>query len=121
MAIGTFEMLHLFRGCCLCGCRLCAGPPGVAGQERAWRLKPHARRAWKLHRAALLEIWRREADPDQVEAGFRGAARRGYGHLFPAFAEVVFDGAEWPTLGRKWPADARRVWKTINRELAALK
>ncbi len=118
VAIGVFEMLHLFRGCCLVGCALCYGPPGIAGYERAWQFREHASETWKRHRAGLLKVWfTKPIGPRR--AGFREAAYRGYGHWFSAFGEVVFDGVEWPPLDKSWPEEAKEAWRYIKSRLPA--
>jgi hypothetical protein len=112
---GTLEMLHLFRGCCLCGCSLCYGARAIARVVGAepWAFKPHARDVWNFTRAELLRIWRTKPQGPR-RPGFKAAAHRGYGCWFPCFAEIVFDGTEWPRLDKKWPKDTQEVWESID-------
>ena len=122
ITIGTFEMLHLLQGCCLCGCQLCYGPDGIARTHGAdaWTLRDFARDTWRQNRSALLQIWRTKP-AGALTAGFRAAAYRGHGFWFPCFAEALFDGTTWPNKDKNWPAEARKVWDSINCYLQEVK
>ena len=84
-------------------------PPGII----AWTFKDFARETWLRHREELLEIWRQKPAGAR-QAGFEAAANRGYGAWFPCFAEVVFDGAEWPAKNPRWPTEVKKAWVSIN-------
>lgn len=115
--------LHLTQGCCLMvGCQACSGPPGIAQAQGlpGWTFNNNAKRLWRLHRERILEIWR---DPDALPTGtdFDAEAGRGCGRFFPCYAEVFFDGAEWPKLDRSWPPVVKKIWEYINDDLEAMR
>jgi hypothetical protein len=113
--LGTFEILHLLRGCCLRGCKLCFGPVAIARSygRRPYDLKPIAAQAWRENRRRLLEMGRKPVVGAR-KAGFRAAAERGYGEFFPCFGEVIFDGVAWPEMDKKWPDEVKNAHESLS-------
>jgi hypothetical protein len=114
IAIGGTERFHLMVGDCLMGggCVLCDGA-GAASLQMDF-----AREVWEHHREALLADWNKPQESDWYK---RRDETYGFGWLgIPAFAEIVFDGRELPTLNPQWPEAAKNHYRQIVSNLGAL-
>jgi hypothetical protein len=120
IAIGGCERFHLMIGDCLmgAGCVLCdvVGDP-TSLCPRVLQMD-FASGVWEHHREALLADWNKPQDRDWYK---RRDETYGFGWLgIPAFAEIVFDGRELPTLNSQWPEAAKNHYQSIVSNVGAL-